>query len=105
MIPADLPPFNKDIAFVQGDDFDLPIVLGVPTSGYAFEAYLVPASGQVSFDVVNTATKLGQVAVTLGHEVTDTIPAGVYPWQFSFTDAGGLRSTWYQGLCTVKANA
>lgn len=105
MISADLPPFNKDIFFVQGDDFDLPVVLGVPTSGYIFDAYMVPASGRVNFDIVNTSTKLGQVAVTMGHAHTALILPGVYPWQFSFEDAGGLRSTWYQGLCTVKANA
>jgi len=105
LIPADLPPFNYNIEFVQGDDFNLLLTLGTPTSGYSFEAYLVPPSGQVDFTVVNSGTKAGQVAVTLGHDISAEIPAGVYPWQFSFTDAGGLRTTWYQGLCTVLGNA
>lgn len=105
MIPADYPPFNRDIEFVQGDDFDLPLTLGVPTSGYAFEAYFVPPSGQIDFTVINAGTKLGQVSVTLGHAVTEGVPSGVYPWQFSYSDLNGLRTTWYQGLCTVIGNA
>ncbi len=106
MIPQDTPPFNRNIEFVQGDDFDLPLTLGTPTSGYTFEAYLVPASGSVvPFDVLNLATKAGQVSVTLGHDLTAEIASGVYPWQFSYEDAGGLRTTLYQGLCTVLDNA
>jgi hypothetical protein len=111
MIPQDLPPFALNLEFVSGDDFDYPLTLGVPTSGYVFDAYMVvpsgiaPPLGVLSYDVVNPATKLGQVAITLPHDVTATVPAGVYPWQFSFSDAGGLRSTLYQGICTVKSNA
>lgn len=99
------PPFDKDIRFVQGDDFSLPVNLNTPTSGFAFNAYLTPPSGAVIPFTVKTPGPLGTIAeLFLGGAITGTILPGVYPWQFSFTNYLGQRITWYQGNATVIAN-
>lgn len=99
-------PIKQDIQFVVGNDFSFPFYLYQPTSGYSFDSYVsVPSSGLVAFTVDNNDQVNGQVSVNMGHVLTAEIPPGVYDWQFSFTDLQGRVQTWFQGICTVKANA
>lgn len=98
-------PIRQDIQFVVGDDFSMPLQLYTPTSGYSFDSYFTTTSGVIPFEVSNGDPINGVVSLFLGHDVSDTVPAGVYAWQFSFSDLNGLRTTWAQGLCTVIADA
>ena len=96
------PPFSKDIRFVSGNDWSLPVITPQPCSGLTFQAYMVPPSGLLPMGV-QTAGNV--VSLSLPHAITATIPAGVYPWQMSFTDQYGLKTTWFQGNASVLDNA
>lgn len=104
MLPWNELPFDINLQFVAGDDFSEPMNLQTPTSGYTFDAYLTVGSGIVALDVLNGIPDNGVVSLNLSHDVTGTIPAGVYPWQMSYENLNGQRTTWAQGLCTVIAN-
>ena len=103
MFPDDLP-IIQDLQTVAGSSFSYPFFLGVPTSGYQMSGYLdIPVSGlgQVPFTVMNNDVQNGGVAISLAATLTETFPAGSYPWQFQFTDLGGFVTVWFQGTFVV----
>lgn len=103
MYQVDELPLTKNIQFVQGDFFSLPVLLGTPTSGFAFDGHITTPSGVVA--MASASDPLSKtVTLSLPGTITQGIDPGVYPWQFSFTDALGLRTTWFQGNATSLAN-
>lgn len=101
-------PILQDIQTVQGSDFSFPFFIGCPTSGYGFNAFTnVPASGLgiIPFAVNNNDQINGGVSLYMPHATTSGIPAGQYPWQFSYTDLNGLVTTFMQGVFLVLPSA
>lgn len=104
MWPWEQPPFDKDISFVQGDDFSLPVNLNTPVSGFVYDAHITLASGVAAFDTADTGPDGTVVQLSLTGAETSPLAPGVYPWQFSFVNYLGQRITWYQGNATVLPN-
>lgn len=94
-------PINLNLQVVQGDDLSYPVLLGMPTSGYAFNAAASVNSVAVPFDVSNYDTINGGIAIGMSHTVTSGLSAGVYDWQLAYTTNANFVQTYYQGLFTV----
>lgn len=112
-------PETLDLAFIQGDEFTLPLDFEENLTGYTFEAKLILVVEQqtlssgavvvtdyedvVSFTQAPVSLAAGQINLVLSETQTNALTVGgKYRWYFRWTSGTGVTRTVRSGSVEVR---